>query len=54
MEEIKDSTANVVSFAGIGSYIFDVQTGLTILLLLTGIVLNIMRMRSIDKTKKED
>ena len=54
MEEIKDSAANVVSFAGIGSYIFEVQTGLTILLLITGIILNVMRMRAIDKTKKED
>ena len=49
----KDSIANVVSYAGVGAVLMEWETVLTIILLLTGIVLNVMRIRSINK-KKED
>ena len=39
----KDSIANAVSFAGAGAAMMDLQNVLTIILILTGIVLNIMR-----------
>lgn len=49
----KDSIANVVSYTGIGAVLMEWETALTIILLLSGIVLNVMRIRSINK-KKED
>ena len=39
----KDSVANAVSFVGAGAAMIDIQSVLTIILVLSGIVLNIMR-----------
>ena len=47
---VKDSVANTVSLAGAGVVIVDIQNYLTIALLATGIILNVMRIRS----KKQD
>jgi len=41
----KDSVANVVSFAGLGAALMNWQSVLTIVLLITGIVLNTLRIR---------
>jgi len=45
----KDSIANAVSFAGAGAAMIDIQSILAIILVLSGIVLNIMRIY--EKTK---
>ena len=45
----KDSIANVVSFGGMTAVMLDFQTVLTICLLVTGIVLNLVRIRSSRK-----
>ena len=39
----KDSIANAVSFAGAGAAMIEIESVLTIVLVLSGIVLNIMR-----------
>lgn len=39
----KDSVANAVSFAGAGAAMMDIQSILTIILVISGIVLNVMR-----------
>jgi len=39
----KDSIANTVSFVGLSTALMDVETLLTIILLLTGIALNVIR-----------
>jgi hypothetical protein len=39
----KDSIANAVSFAGAGAAMIEIESVLTICLVLSGIVLNIMR-----------
>ena len=49
----KDSVANVVSFTGIGATIMDFQPLLTIILLITGIVLNVVRIRVYSKKNGE-
>jgi len=41
----KDSIANAVTLAGAGSAMMDIESILTIILICTGIALNIMRMR---------
>lgn len=41
----KDSIANVVSFVGIGATLMEWESILTLALLITGIVLNIQRIR---------
>lgn len=46
MMHTNDSIANTVSFAAIGATMAEFESVLTILLLISGIVLNIMRMRS--------
>jgi len=42
----KDSIANAVTLAGAGSAMMEIESILTIILICTGIVLNVMRMRS--------
>lgn len=39
----KDSIANAVSFAGVGSAMMEIESILTIALVLSGIILNIIR-----------
>jgi uncharacterized iron-regulated membrane protein len=50
----KDSVANVVSFSGVAAVLMEWQSILTLLLLVSGIILNIIRIRSTIKRKKED
>ena len=49
----KDSVANVVSFTGLGAVMIDWNGILTMALLVTGVILNILRIRALAK-KKED
>ena len=49
----KDSIANVVSFTGLGAVMMEWHTMLTIVLLVSGIILNIVRIRSTLKNKKD-
>lgn len=49
MNSVNDSIANTITLAGVGSYIMDIQPFLTFLLVLTGIILNIVRIRSSKK-----
>lgn len=39
----KDSIANAVSFAGAGAAMMEVESILTIILIVSGIILNVMR-----------
>ena len=50
----RDSVANVVSFSGVAAVLMEWQSILTVFLLLSGIILNIIRIRSAVKGKKED
>ena len=50
----KDSIANVVSYAGLAGVIMNFESMLTIVLVITGIVLNVLRIRDNLKKKKEE
>jgi hypothetical protein len=50
--ETKDSIANLTTITAAGSAIVDFNSILTMVLIITGIVLNIMRIR--DRKRKED
>ena len=50
----KDSIANVVSYAGLAGVIMNFESMLTIVLVISGIVLNVLRIRDNLKKKKED
>ena len=50
----KDSAANIVSFSGITAVMMEWQSILTVCLLLTGVILNIVRIRATIKDKKEE
>tara|TARA_R110000787_G_scaffold24928_1_gene70118 strand:- start:507 stop:680 length:174 start_codon:yes stop_codon:yes gene_type:complete len=56
--EAKDSIANLASFGALGSVLMQWQAGLTIVLLISAIILNIVRIRiTLNKsndTKKEE
>lgn len=54
MEEIKDSVANVVTVAGPGGFVMGWNEYLTMCLVLTGIVLNLVRIYEIKQRKKRD
>lgn len=55
MEDVKDHAANLVGYIGIGAYLANAQIILTITLLATGIVLNVIRIRAHrNKTKADD
>lgn len=55
MEDVKDHAANLVGYIGIGAYLANAQIILTITLLVTGIVLNVIRIRAHrNKTKADD
>lgn len=49
--DIKDTAATVTTIAGGGMAVMGINEWLTLLLLATGIVLNIMRIRAIKKNK---
>ena len=50
----QDSVANGVTIAGVFSYLMHFQTELTILVLITGLILNIIRIVDRFKKKKLD
>ena len=52
IQETKDSIANLTTITAAGSAMVDFNSILTMVLITTGIVLNIMRIR--DRKRKED
>ena len=54
MEEIKDSIANGTTVAAAGAAIVDWTSMLTMALIITGIVLNVVRIIEIRRKRKED
>ena len=53
IQETKDSIANLTTVAGTGSAILGLNEILTILLIVTGIVLNIARLMEIRKRNQD-
>jgi len=53
MNDIKDTAATVSTVAGGGLAVMGINEWLTLALLVTGIVLNIVRIRAIKKSNKE-
>ena len=53
IQETKDTVANVVTVAGTGSMVMGWNEGLTMLLLITGIIFNIVRIVEIKRKKKD-
>lgn len=53
MEEIKDSIANGTTVAAAGAAIVDWTSMLTMALIVTGIVLNVVRIIEIRRKKKD-
>ena len=49
----KDSVANVVSYAGIAGVMMNWESMLTIILIISGITLNVLRIRDNLKKKKD-
>ena len=47
--DAKDSVANVVTLGGMGSAMFGWNEALTLVLIVTGIVLNIVRIMAVKK-----
>jgi hypothetical protein len=54
MDGAKDSIANLTSFGALASVWANVESVLTIVLLVSAIVLNIQRFRQTIKNKKEE
>ena len=52
--DIKDSAATLSTIAGGGMAVMGINEWLTLALLVTGIVLNVVRIRAINKDKKKD
>ncbi len=53
MNDIKDTAATVSTVAGGGLAVMGINEWLTFALLITGIVLNIVRIKAINKDKKK-
>ena len=53
IQETKDTVANVVTVAGTGSMVMGWNEGLTMLLLITGIVFNVVRIIEIKRKRKD-
>ena len=53
IQETKDTVANVVTVAGTGSMVMGWNEGLTMLLLITGIVFNVVRIVEIKRKRKD-
>lgn len=53
MDEIKDSVANVTTIAGAGAALIDWSSILTIALLITGVILNVVRIIEIQNKIKD-
>lgn len=54
MNDIKDTAATVTTIAGGGMAVMGINEILTLALLVTGIALNIIRIRAINKDKKRE
>ena len=54
MNDIKDTAATVTTIAGGGLAVMGINEWLTLVLLATGIVLNVIRIRAIKKSNKKD
>ena len=54
MNDIKDTAATVSTIAGGGMAVMGINEWLTLVLLTTGIVLNVIRIRAIKKSNKKD
>jgi hypothetical protein len=52
MNDVKDSIANATTIAGPGGIVLGWNETLTLILILTGIVLNLVRIYEIRKNKK--
>lgn len=53
IQETKDTVANAITIMGTGSVVMGWNEGLTLILLVTGIVFNIVRIYEIKKKKKD-
>lgn len=53
MNEIKDTAANITTLAGAGSAYMGANEILTIILIVTGIVLNVVRITAMRKSRKK-
>jgi len=51
--ESKDTVANAITIMGTGSVVMGWNEGLTLALLITGIVFNVVRIYEIKKKKKD-
>jgi|TARA_R110000744_G_scaffold45643_1_gene101171 hypothetical protein len=54
MDNIKDTAANVTTIFGTGSVVMGWNQTLTLLLLITGIVFNVVRIYEIRRKKNKD
>lgn len=54
IQETKDTAANVVTVAGTGSMVMGWNEGLTMILLITGIIFNVVRIYEIKRNKNKD
>ena len=54
MNELKDSLANTTTLAGTGSAMMGLNEILTLGLIVTGIILNVVRILAIRRDKKKD
>ena len=53
IQETKDTAANVITVVGTGSVVMGWNEALTLALLVTGIIFNVVRIIEIKKRKKE-
>lgn len=54
MEEVKNNIANVTTLVGTGSVVMGASEILTLILLVTGITFNVVRIYEIRRKKKEE
>lgn len=54
MEDLKNTGANIITIAGTGSVVMGVSEWLTLILLITGIAFNLIRIYEIRRKKKEE
>tara|TARA_R110001606_G_scaffold16831_1_gene66652 strand:+ start:8273 stop:8443 length:171 start_codon:yes stop_codon:yes gene_type:complete len=53
MEEIKDTAANLATIGGSGAVVMNWNEWLTLALIVTGIVLNVIRIYEIKRSRKK-
>ena len=54
MNDVKDNLANATTIAGSGAALMGWNEGLTLLLIVTGIILNIVRIMSVRNRDKQE